>query len=99
MRHQHASAHRLAELLPDEAEVFPTHLRATGLAFCGSLAVTLGSATGPVLIGRAIRAHGWDVAFSAFGAVPLFLAGLVYLLLRPLPSGLDVDDVQRRLRA
>ena len=81
------------------AEVFPTHLRATGLAFCGSLAVTLGSATGPVLIGRAIRTHGWDVAFSAFGAVPLFLAGLVYLLLRPLPSGLDVDEVQRHLRA
>ncbi len=24
-RHQHASAHRLAELLPDEAELFPTH--------------------------------------------------------------------------
>ena len=25
VRHQHASAHRLAELLPDEAAVFPTH--------------------------------------------------------------------------
>ena len=25
VRHQHASAHRLAEQLPDEAEVFPTH--------------------------------------------------------------------------
>ncbi|ANH40414.1 Beta-lactamase hydrolase-like protein [Nocardioides dokdonensis FR1436] len=25
VRHQHASAHRLAEELPDEAEVFPTH--------------------------------------------------------------------------
>ncbi|WP_182526515.1 MBL fold metallo-hydrolase [Nocardioides dongkuii] len=25
VRHQHASAHRLAALLPDEAEVFPTH--------------------------------------------------------------------------
>ena len=25
VRHQHASAHRLAELLPDDAEVFPTH--------------------------------------------------------------------------
>ena len=24
-RHQHASAHRLADLLPDDAEVFPTH--------------------------------------------------------------------------
>jgi glyoxylase-like metal-dependent hydrolase (beta-lactamase superfamily II)/rhodanese-related sulfurtransferase len=25
VRHQHASVHKLAELLPDEAEVFPTH--------------------------------------------------------------------------
>ncbi|GAB2867089.1 MBL fold metallo-hydrolase [Nocardioides pacificus] len=25
VRHQHASAHRLADLLPDEAELFPTH--------------------------------------------------------------------------
>ncbi|MCW2833704.1 MAG: fold metallo-hydrolase [Nocardioides sp.] len=25
VRHQHASAHRLADLLPDETEVFPTH--------------------------------------------------------------------------
>ena len=25
VRHQHASAHRLADLLPDQAEVFPTH--------------------------------------------------------------------------
>lgn len=80
------------------AELFPTHLRATGLAFCGSLAVTLGSATGPLLIGWAIRGYGWDVAFSVFGAAPLFLAGLMYLLLKPLPSGLDVDEVQRRLK-
>jgi MFS transporter, putative metabolite:H+ symporter len=80
------------------AELFPTHLRATGLAFCGSLAVTLGSATGPLLIGWALRDHGWDVAFSLFGALPLFLAGLMYLLLKPVPSGLDVDEVQRHLR-
>ncbi len=25
VRHQHASAHKLATLLPDQAEVFPTH--------------------------------------------------------------------------
>jgi hypothetical protein len=39
------------------------------------------------------------VAFTAFGAVPLFLAGLMYLFLKPLPSGLDVDEIERRLRA
>ena len=78
------------------AEVFPTHLRATGLAFCGSLAVLLGSAAGPLLIGRNIERLGWDMAFSLFGAVPLFLAGLAYLLLKPVPSGLEVEEIQRR---
>src|SRR5690606_10533519 len=33
------------------AEIFPTRLRATGIAFCGSFAVLLGQATGPVVIG------------------------------------------------
>ena len=79
------------------AEVFPTRLRATGLAFSSSLAVTLGTATGPVLVLTAVERVGWDVAFSIFVAVPLVLAGLFYLFLEPLPSGLEVEEVERRL--
>jgi putative MFS transporter len=79
------------------AEIFPTRLRATGLAFCGSLAVTLGTAVGPLAISYSVEHIGWDRAFSLFGALPLFLAGLLYLLLKPVPSGIDVDTVQRAL--
>jgi putative MFS transporter len=79
------------------AEVFPTRLRATGLAFSSSLAVTLGTATGPVLVLTAVERLGWNQAFSLFVAVPLVLAGLFYLLLEPLPSGLEVEEVERRL--
>ncbi|MCC5868786.1 MAG: MFS transporter [Gammaproteobacteria bacterium] len=79
------------------AEIFPTRLRATGIAFCGSLAVTLGSATGPVIIGWMADNYGWDIAMFLGGAIPLFVAGLLYLLLKPVPSGLEIDEVQRRL--
>lgn len=79
------------------AEIFPTRLRATGISFCGSFAVLLGQATGPAAIGWLADTRGWDFAMLMGGAVPLMLAGLLYLFLRPIPSGLDVDEVQRRL--
>ena len=79
------------------AEIFPTHLRATGLAFCGSLAVNLGTAVGPLLISTAVGRMGWDMAFTLFVGIPLVMAGLFYLFLKPVPSGIDVDDVQKHL--
>jgi len=79
------------------AELFPTRLRATGIAFSGSFAVTLGQATGPVIIGYLADTRGWEFAMLCGGAMPLFAAALLYLFLKPLPSGLDVDEVQRRL--
>jgi MFS family permease len=79
------------------AELFPTRLRATGIAFSGSFAVTLGQATGPIIIGWLADRHGWNVAMFAGCALPLLAAALLYLFLKPIPSGLDVDEVQRRL--
>src|SRR5690606_13143975 len=81
------------------AELFPTHLRATGIAFCGSLAVTLGQATGPMAIGWMADTYNWDMAMFIGGAVPLLVAGLLYLLLKPIPSGLEIEEIQRRLAA
>ena len=81
------------------AEIFPTRLRATGLAFCGSLAVNLGTALGPLLVSNAVAKVGWDMAFSVVVGVPLVCAGLFYLLLKPVPSGIDVDDVQKHMAA
>lgn len=79
------------------AELFPTRLRATGIAFSGSFAVTLGQATGPVMIGWLADRHGWDLAMFCGCALPLLAAALLYFFLKPVPSGLDVDEVQRRL--
>jgi SHS family lactate transporter-like MFS transporter len=78
------------------AEVFPTPLRATGLAFCGSLAVNFGIALGPMLVTAAVARFGWDLAFSLVGAIPLAAAGLLYFLLKPIPSGLDVEETAAR---
>lgn len=80
-------------------ELFPTRLRATGIAFSGSFAATLGQATGPVIIGWVADRHGWNAAMFLGGALPLMAAAVLYFFLKPLPSGLDVDEVQRRLAA
>lgn len=90
-----ASAVKFAYL----AEIFPTHLRATGLAFCGSLAVNLGTALGPLLVSTFVGRIGWDMTFTFVVGVPLVMAGLFYMLLTPVPSGIDVDDVQNHLRS
>ena len=79
------------------AEIFPTRLRATGLAVCGSLAVSLGQAIGPLLIAQVSTAYGWDNAMIYMVAVPLFLAGIMYIFLDAVPSGLEVEDLQARL--
>lgn len=81
------------------AEVFPTRLRATAMASCGSLAVTLGSASGPLTVSLAVERYGWDVGYAAVVGVPLVLAGFLYLFLTPVPSGLEVEEVEALLAA
>jgi MFS family permease len=81
------------------AEIFPTHLRATGLVVCGSLAVNFGTALGPLMVSTAVGRFGWDIAFTVVVGVPLVAAGLFYLVLKPVPSGIDVDEVQRHFAA
>ena len=79
------------------AEIFPTRLRATGLAVCGSLAVSLGQAIGPLLMAQVSTVYGWDNAMIYMAAVPLFIAGVMYIFLDTVPSGLEVEDLQERL--
>jgi putative MFS transporter len=79
------------------AELFPTSLRATGLAVCSSLPVNLGIATGPAVVAYCVDRLGWNAALSLAVGIPLAAAGLLYLLLKPIPSGLDLDAVQSRL--
>jgi MFS family permease len=75
------------------AEHFPTRVRATGVGFSGALAVNLGLALGPLVVSYAIGRLGWNVAFSTFVAIPLFLSGLVFLSLKPVPSGVEVEEI------
>jgi MFS family permease len=75
------------------AEHFPTRLRATGVGFSGALAVNLGLALGPLVVSYAIGRLGWNVAFTTFVAIPLFLSGLVFLTLKPVPSGVEVEEI------
>ncbi len=79
------------------AELFPTQLRATGLAVCTSLPVNFGIALGPPLMAMAKDRIGWDMTFSLLIAVPLICAGLLYLRLQPIPSGIALEDVQTQL--
>lgn len=79
------------------AEVFPTRLRATALATSGSLAVTLGSATGPMMVALAVEKFGWNVGYAALVGIPLLCAAFLYCFLSPIPSGLEVEDVQQAL--
>lgn len=81
------------------AEVFPTRLRATALSSCGSLAVTLGSAAGPLAVARGVEVLGWEVGYAALVGTPLVIAGLLYLALTPVPSGLEVEEVEALLQA
>jgi len=75
------------------AEHFPTRVRATGVAFSGSLAVNLGLALGPLVVSYAIGTYGWNWAFTTVVAIPLFLSGLVFLTLKPIPSGVEVEEI------
>ncbi len=77
------------------AEVFPTRIRTLAMACCGSLAVTLGSAAGPYTVSLAIEAWGWYSGYALVVGVPLALAGLLYLTLDSLPSGLEVEDIEQ----
>lgn len=79
------------------AEVFPTRIRTLAMACCGSLAVTLGSAAGPYSVSLAIEAWGWHLGYAVVVGVPLALAGLLYLTLDSLPSGLEVEDIEQRM--
>ena len=81
------------------AELFPTPLRATGLAVCASLPVNLGIAVGPSLIAFCVGRIGWDLTLSLVAGIPLAAAGLLYLLLKPMPSGIDLEELQGRLAA
>jgi MFS family permease len=83
---------------PYIAELYPSELRATGIAFASSLAIHSGLAFGPAIVGSLVDQVGWSQALLLGGAVPLVVASGLFLLLQPLPSGLEMREIESRLR-
>ncbi len=83
---------------PYIAELYPSELRATGIAFASSLAIHSGLAFGPAIVGALVDHVGWSQALLLGGALPLLLASGLFLLLQPLPSGLEMREIESRLR-
>lgn len=74
-------------------EQFPTHMRATGAAIAGTLALNVGHIIFPLLVAWAVEPLGWEWAFALATVPPLFIGGLAALAMENRPSGLDIDDV------
>jgi MFS family permease len=75
------------------AELFPTHLRATGAAVSASAGMNLGFATFPVIVSASIENIGWTWAFTIWIAPPLILCGIAVLFLENLRSGQELDEL------
>jgi len=84
--------------LPYIAELYPSEIRATGIAFASSLAIHCGLAFGPAIVGLLVDRAGWSMALIVGGALPLVIASGLFLLLRPLPSGLAMQEIESQLR-
>lgn len=108
VRHQHASAHRLADLLPDDAEVYPTH----GFgSFCSAtqsdaISSTIGREreSNPVLtqdeetyVRQLLDGLGAWPAYYAHMA-PANVAGPAAPDLTP-PARAEADELRRRIEA
>ncbi|MCU0757814.1 MAG: MFS transporter [Steroidobacteraceae bacterium] len=72
------------------AEIYPTAIRASGLAICASAPLTLGFAVFPMVVPLVIARAGWEVGLSVV-VVPLLVASTFAALCLPdRPSGLPV---------
>jgi len=48
-------------------------------------------------VSLAIESWGWHLGYATLVGVPLALAGLLYLTLDSVPSGLEVEDIANRI--
>lgn len=72
-------------------ELYPTRMRTTAYAVCGSAPLTIGFATFPAVVPQCVAAFGWQWTFSAMISPLLLVAALAALALPKLQSGQDVD--------
>jgi len=74
------------------ADLFPTRMRSTAFAACGSAPLAVGFATFPAIVPLAVTAFGWQLALSIL-VVPLLLASAALCALLPnRASGQPLED-------
>lgn len=73
-------------------ELYPTRMRTTSFAVCGSAPLSLGFAIFPSVVPLAVTSMGWQWAFSALIAPLLVVSALAALTLPNLRSGVAVED-------
>jgi len=72
-------------------DLYPTRMRTTAYAACGSAPLSLGFALFPALVPLAVQAIGWQWAFSLMIAPLLLVAAAAALTLPRLASGSEID--------
>ena len=79
--------------MPMISELFPTRMRATATVIPGSLGVTIAWLVAPMALTYAVARIGWTLSFTFLAVVPIFVGGAVFLTLRNVESGLEVEEI------
>ncbi len=75
------------------AEVFPTRVRATAVAFVAGIGINVGFAVYPLVVGALVGLIGWQWAFTVTVLPSLLLTGLSTLLQINVRSGERLEDI------
>ena len=73
-------------------ELFPTRMRTTAFAVCGSAPLSVGFALFPALVPLVVEVNGWQTAFTLLIAPLLLVSAAAALTLPKILSGRDVDE-------
>lgn len=74
-------------------DLYPTRMRTTSYAVCGSAPLTLGFAVFPSVVPLVVQSVGWQWAFTWAIAPLLALSAIAALVLPDIKSGTEVTDV------
>lgn len=74
------------------ADLYPTSMRATAYAVCGSAPLSVGFAVYPAIVPLVVASVGWQQAFSVAVVPVLMLSALTALWLPSLRSGEELAD-------
>ncbi len=76
------------------AELFPTRIRSTALAVCGSMPQCLGFALFPLMVPLLVEHLGWQMALSVVVVPGMVIAALAMSIVPGRQSGLSLADLE-----